>query len=648
MIGSGGMSVVYRALDKKLDRHVTLKILKEDYLTNEDLADRFPQEARAAAALNHQNIASIYDFGQDGDICYIVLQYVDGASLKELIDKKAPFADDIVIAVTLQIARGLEEAHANNIVHRDIKPQNILVTRNNVIKVTDFGIARAAKSSTLNADPGSMGSVHYSSPEQVRNGYMDHTTDIYSLGVCMYEMLTGRLPFDGETEVAVAMCHLNKDFPDILEYNQNVSDSLIAIIKKATEKTTTLRYQSAAELTKDLLLAKEDPTGSFVSSPIPIAPQESPEKIERNKARAAFLDNNDDDYYEYDSYYAEDPRNVKKSDKGAFWGGIILGIVFIAVISIILIFLWPRFRGERADIAPPIVEGLSIAAAEARAGEYGLIILVLMYDFCEDTPEGYIIEQVQQPEFLLSAGSAIQVTVSLGPPPAKAPNPTTTNEDDDDPPNVPDVLDGQVIVPSLIGQSEADVLGLLQASSLFLGEITRMESTTYVAGMVMSQDPMPGEAANRDGTVDITISTGPNAPPVTQPPVEPPPAEDNPTEDDPEEEDPPTEEPPSGEPPVEEPPPPVVEQPPLPPQPVNHTLTVSLWITPPGTEYIHVFITRDDGVSVEVITDYVVPVTSFPLRIPISGNGTVVYRIFSIENDREVPRATQQIDFDNL
>ena len=384
-IGSGGMSVVYRAMDIKLDRYVTFKVLKEDYLTDEDLVERFPEEARAAAGLNHQNIVSIFDYGQDGNICYIVLEYVDGASLKELINKKAPFDDDIIIAVTLQIAQGLAEAHRNEIVHRDIKPQNILVTRTNIVKVADFGIARAVKDSTLPGGSGSMGSVHYFSPEQARSGYIDHKTDIYSLGVCMFEMATGRLPFDGDKEVSIAMCHINKNFPDILEYNQNVSDSLLQIIAKASEKLPAMRYQTAEDLIADLKRAKVDTTGGFVKSEVEVTPKtkaEPPEpapyvapqpeptpnkapaqpkpknKQQKEAARNAFLDGDDTPYdtdngvqYEPDYYddYDEDEdieQNNKKADRLAILIGVLLGFI---VIGVILYFFMNPFAANDND-----------------------------------------------------------------------------------------------------------------------------------------------------------------------------------------------------------------------------------------------------------------------------------------------------------
>ncbi|MDR2650074.1 MAG: protein kinase, partial [Clostridiales bacterium] len=197
-IGAGGMAVVYKAKDKKLDRAVTLKVMREEYMSDEEFIARFQVEARAAAGLSNANIVNVYDVGQEQDIHYIVMEYIDGVTLKELIQSKAPFRNDEILGVAIQIASALADAHANGVIHRDIKPQNILVTSQGVVKVTDFGIAKAAGASTMTTGSNTMGSVHYFSPEQARGVYVDNKSDLYSLGIVMYEMATGQVPFEGE------------------------------------------------------------------------------------------------------------------------------------------------------------------------------------------------------------------------------------------------------------------------------------------------------------------------------------------------------------------------------------------------------------------------------------------------------------------
>jgi len=677
VIGSGGMSVVYRAHDKKLDRHVTLKVLKEDYLTNDDLADRFPQEARAAAALNHQNIVNIFDFGQDGDICYIVLEYVDGYSLKELIAKKAPFDDDIIIAVTLQIAEGLAEAHYNGIVHRDIKPQNILVTRTNIVKVADFGIARVARSSTLTAG-GSMGSVHYSSPEQARNGYLDHTTDIYSLGVCMYEMATGTLPFDGEREVSIAMCHLNNEFPDILERNPNVSESIIQIIKKATEKPTALRYQTADDLINDLLRAQTDSTGSFVTNEV-----ENPSQTRvvdtgkiarqlREAARGDFLDGIEHDEHQqpeepaldnlnnYDDYH--DPQ--EKVGKGPVFGGIIVGLLLIIPITLLALFIYGRLSNDRPTfIAPPDLINMSYENARERAEEYGLTIYVADWEYSNTVHYGYILSQVQTPRYRgLTAGDAVHVIVSLGEEEFEIPDLDPIYDENEYEGEPPTLEAGQVSVPILIGHIESTALERLTESMLIAGVRTAQESTTYAAGVIIMQDPMPGEIVYRETIVNYVVSTGPPAqmpteqsPHVQDPPAETPPADDPPEEtpptDDPPEESPPEEGPPEEDPIAEDPPAedPPVDDPPEEDPPVISTqvLTINLWSVPEGTESVNVRITRQDGNASPIVfaNESNVVLDRFPISFEVSGTGSVTFHLYSIEESVPVPRGSETINF---
>ena len=689
-IGVGGMSVVYRAYDMKLDRYVTLKVLKEDYLADDDLADRFPQEARAAAALNHQNIVSIFDFGQDGDICYIVLEYVDGATLKELITKKAPFADDIILAVTIQIAQGLAEAHRNGIVHRDIKPQNTLITRSNIVKVTDFGIARVAKTSTLTAGAGSMGSVHYSSPEQARNGYLDHTTDIYSLGVCMYEMATGRLPFDGEMEVSVAMCHLNNEFPDILDFNPNVSQSIIKIIAKATEKSSSLRYQTAEDLIIDLKRAQTDDSGDFVTEEVVdtsivddiAADPNKLAKEQRENARKAFLDDEEyeDDYDDYD--------DNSRSDKAAVWGGIVLAFVFMAIVTVLgILYVLPRFQQEgSSNVIVPNVVGMPLAQAQATAEGVGLGIIVFDHDYSDDFPENYVIAQVQSTRFTgLTIGDQIQVTLSLG-----AQNPYIYTMPDLLESNLADAqtqlallsvnvrierqteeyieIDtiisqtpdagtlmregaeivlrvsagpdtGQVHVPLLIGQTETSALELLSAAMLIPGNRTVQESTTYAQGVIMMQSPMPDELVYRETTVNYTVSSGPPAEeePATQ--------EESPAEEDPSaEEEPPTvEDPPAEDEQTAQEDPPAV-------QVRTRLLTIEPWIVPEGTETVHIIITRQigDAAPTEEFNDPNVAVNTLPRQVQVTGTGTAIYRIWSVEDGGmvETLRGFFPINFD--
>ena len=254
-LGAGGMAVAYKARDMRLGRFVTVKVLKDEYSENDDFLAKFSSEASAAASLSHHNIVRVYDVGEDRGINYIVMEYVHGESLKKTIEKKAPFDTLTTLSVAMQIASALSHAHMHHVVHRDIKPQNILVSVDGTVKVTDFGIARAATANTYAADVNAMGSVHYFSPEQARGGYVNEKSDIYSLGITMFEMATGKVPFDASSSIAIALKHLNEELPDIKQYNPNVTRGLEGIIRKATQKKADERYDNIDLMISDIKLA---------------------------------------------------------------------------------------------------------------------------------------------------------------------------------------------------------------------------------------------------------------------------------------------------------------------------------------------------------------------------------------------------------
>ncbi len=259
-IGTGGMAVVYRGRDLKLERNVTVKVLKEEFTQEEDFKSRFTTEARSAAKLSHPNIVNVYDVGEDNGIYYIVMEYIHGDTLKQVIKENAPLDEVVALSIAIQMVAALANAHKNGVVHRDIKPENILISVDGTIKITDFGIARAADVSTITMTTNAVGSVYYFSPEQARGGYVDEKSDIYSVGITMFEMLTGHVPFDGNNSVAIALKHLNNEMPDIRQYNPNVSDAVISIINKASAKKKDDRYDSSEDLLSDLKLALAEKT----------------------------------------------------------------------------------------------------------------------------------------------------------------------------------------------------------------------------------------------------------------------------------------------------------------------------------------------------------------------------------------------------
>ena len=261
-IGTGGMSVVYRAKDHKLNRFVAIKVLKQEFSDNASFVSKFRVEAQAAAGLMHPNIVNVYDVGEEKGINYIVMELVDGITLKKYIEKKSRLSVKEAISIAIQVSMGLQAAHHARIIHRDIKPQNIIISKDGKVKITDFGIAKAATSNTITSNV--MGSVHYTSPEQARGGYSDERSDIYSLGITIFEMLTGRVPFNGETTVAIAIKHIQSPMPSPREFVPEIPVSVEQIVLKCCEKSPDRRYQNMESLIADLKQSLIHPDDNFV------------------------------------------------------------------------------------------------------------------------------------------------------------------------------------------------------------------------------------------------------------------------------------------------------------------------------------------------------------------------------------------------
>lgn len=275
-IGSGGMSDVYKAKCHKLNRYVAIKVLKPEYSEDKTFVSKFKAEAQAAAGLMHANIVNVYDVGEENGIYYIVMELVEGITLKKYIEKKGVLGVREAVSIAIQVAQGIDAAHKHNIVHRDIKPQNIIISKEGKVKVTDFGIARAASSNTINSSV--MGSVHYISPEQARGGYSDEKSDIYSFGITLYEMLTGRVPFEGDTTVVIALQHIQDEIVSPRQYVPEIPVSVEKIVLKCTQKRTERRYQNMTDLIADLKRSLVTPDEDFVTIGAPLA-SDAPTKL---------------------------------------------------------------------------------------------------------------------------------------------------------------------------------------------------------------------------------------------------------------------------------------------------------------------------------------------------------------------------------
>ena len=502
-IGVGGMAVVYRAEDIKLDRSVTFKVLKEEFISDEDFIKRFKVEARAAAKLSHPNIVNVYDEGSENDIYYIVMEYIDGVTLKELVLKKAPFDNEEALSICIQIASALENAHKNNIVHRDIKPQNILVTREGIVKVTDFGIARAATSTTVTAE--SVGSVHYFSPEQARGGFVDSKSDIYSLGIVLYEMVTGELPFDGETPVALAMKHLREPIPNMREINPDISESVEKIIVKATQKSAGKRYPRIEDMNRDLKRATTDSSGNFIREEAEIDTSSQTIVMDRSqmdeiKNKSAYEDVYESDYDYEDDYRKKGTRNVrekvrdydydKKSERQVVIAAVATAIVIIGIIS----FIGAKFvkLGEGETVNAPDFKGRTWEEALEIAEQNEVYIKKEADDYSEDYKEGLIMAQDVESGKSIKVGSTVNITISKGSNKFK----------------LPDVVDYDTVKAYEV---------LSEYNVKIKPEYTYSEE--YKENVVIRQEPKSGEMASPGDTIILYISKGEEEIPVNIPDV---------------------------------------------------------------------------------------------------------------------------------
>lgn len=476
-IGNGGMATVYKSKDRVLNRYVAVKILRDEFTTDEEFIKRFRIEAQSAASLTHPNIVSIFDVGNEGSLYYIVMELIKGKTLKEIItEENGPLPWKWSLNVVTQIASALETAHKNNIVHRDIKPHNIIITEDGIAKVTDFGIAKAVSNSTITAFGTTIGSVHYFSPEHARGGYTDAKSDLYSLGVVMYEMLTGRVPFDADTPVSVALKHMQEDPVEPKELNENIPQVVNDIIMKAMQKDVNLRYQSATEMLKDLNAALKNPDDNFVhiGSNIGAATQRiSTQEIAEAERKAKEANN---------------PKNGKKPNKFIEFvkkhkalsfviGAIILFFVAFGATMGIVELVNPN------DVQIPNLVNKTQDEAEQIVKELKLKLVVKSEEYNENVEEGKIISQdpAYQENYTIKEHSEISVVISKG---------TETVE-----------------VPDVVGKTREEAEKLLKDAGL-VAEITEENDEKVEAGIVLSQDIEDGETVNKGSTVKLVVSKG--------------------------------------------------------------------------------------------------------------------------------------------
>lgn len=473
-IGNGGMATVYKATDKVLKRNVAVKILRDEFTTDDEFIKRFEVEAQSAARLTHPNIVSIYDVGVDGNLYYIVMELIQGKTLKEIIVKeKGPLPWKWSINVSIQIASALEMAHRNNIIHRDIKPHNIIITEDGVAKVTDFGIAKAVSNSTITAFGTTIGSVHYFSPEHARGGFTDAKSDLYSLGVVMYEMVTGRVPFDADTPVSVALKHMQEEPVEPIELNPNLPIAVNKIIMRALQKDTTLRYQTASEMLVDLKKSLKDPEGDFVEE-LEYDPTAKTQVIDTNAYR--------DNKQTKNSSGKKDGKfkTFVKTHKGL---SIFIGLLLLFVLSLGGTMLVLNLTNP-PEVAMPNVVGLSKEEAQKEIENVKLKFEIEKEEYNKDVPEGFIISQ--DPTYMekfnkVKQGSTVKVVVSKG--------------------------EEKTTVPKVVGMEKDKAVKSLEDAKLKV-EIVEESSKKVQEGYVISQETSPDTEAFAGDTIKIHVSTG--------------------------------------------------------------------------------------------------------------------------------------------
>ncbi|NLM49248.1 MAG: Stk1 family PASTA domain-containing Ser/Thr kinase [Epulopiscium sp.] len=566
-IGAGGMSIVYKAKCNKLQRYVAIKVLREEFVSDEEFVTRFRVEAQSAASLSHPNIVNIYDVGNEDNLYYIVMEYIQGKTLKQMIDEEAPFSSTKTLKFGLDIASALQHAHKNNIIHRDIKPQNILVTDEGVLKVADFGIARAVDSSTVVTTGNAIGSVHYFSPEQARGGFVDKTSDIYSLGIVMYEMITKTLPFEGDSPVTVALKHINEELPAPSTVNPDIFPSLEDIILKATQKKTENRYKSIDEMIRDMERAIDEPTGKFVymnqrdliDSPT-IEMTQDEMKILRgeyqnnySKELNGLKDDMDAEFEDFDNEDSEDEAFEEKNPKEKW---VVAGAVFTSLI-IIVILSAVGIKMIRSYLTPKVVEvpsllNMTVEEAKALLDERKLILIEEEEIFDDEIEEGKIAFQDPQEGTVININSEVVVKVSKGYQSFEVPDVVDLDYDtairmleeyfdvsvdsqysdeveenhiiSQEPEAGTLLKEGDTVkitislgkeiqtipVPKVVNLSEEAAVNQLRNSGLNVGSRTYVPSDEVEKGYVISQSVAPGELVREGYAVDLVISEGSN------------------------------------------------------------------------------------------------------------------------------------------
>jgi serine/threonine-protein kinase len=466
-VGGGGMSLVYRARDLYLNRIVAIKALREHLTNDEEFVARFRREAQAVASLSHTNIVSIYDVGQDKDLHYLVMEMVEGQNLKEIILEKGKFNENDAVEIAKQICEALEHAHKQKIIHCDIKPHNIILTKDGKAKVTDFGIARAVTTATITHTGSIMGSVHYFSPEQAKGEIADEKSDIYSMGVVLYEMLTGKLPFEGESPISIALKKINNDSIPPRNINPDIGEAMEKVILRAMDRNPFKRYDSVHEL-------KQDINSAYLYNRVEYVPSETEDTINISPIAK---------------------RKTKKNDLTAplkVWTWIMISLIVIGFILGMYISANVLSKGEVT--VPDIVE-MNVSEAQTLLKQLELTPSIERKINHPTIEEGMIVSQEPKPKVIVKKKSEVKFVVSKGP--------------------------NMVIVPNVLDSSLLSAEVALSNEELRLGVVTRVYHEQISSGKVVRQEPAAGKEIIQGSTVNLIVSKGPepiwiNMPVVTR------------------------------------------------------------------------------------------------------------------------------------
>ena len=494
-IGDGGMAFVYEAKDKLLNRTVAVKVLRPEFVDDEEFLKKFKREAEAVASLSHPNIVNVYDVGEEGKVHYIVMEYIDGQNLKDIIKNEGTLDEYTALDITKQIAMALSAAHKKGIVHRDIKPHNILISNEGrIVKVADFGIAKAASNSTMTNIGSIIGSVHYFSPEQAKGNSVNATADLYSLGIVLYEMIIGRVPFRGDSPISIALQHINEDVEFTSEEKINIPQSVRTIIKKLTEKSSENRYQSAEELIEDIDYVEKNIDLDFIKEYDNFATkkidvdknldlkeddkeilEEAPKIVSKPKKEKSKKKNK--------KPIKEDSPKVRKRLKII---AVILSIILLAQGIFIFKFVSGLLGGnstqEQVTILPDF-KGKDLEYVNKELERLGLKILVKS-EYSDTVEKDYVISQSPAAGMEVSEGDSISVVLSSGP--------------------------KQNQVPNIVGLSLIDAERVLEQNNLKLGNIRYEYSDSYKKDVVITQTPSSGSGYVSEGNkVDVRVSKGP-------------------------------------------------------------------------------------------------------------------------------------------